>query len=130
MSGYSTYSRWKRIEEQAKLLGMQLGQPPGHWSPREHGDMVSLYPDGEALPIYNRTADLFTGTFGEVETWMRGWMQAQQYDAMLRMTDDKRRKKFEAAEVKRQADMRKREEQKLMLAKLRATDAENRVAKK
>ena len=130
MSGYSTYTRYQRIEAQAKLLGFRLGSPRGGWSRKEDGDMVSVYPDGEALPIYSRDADIFTGTFGQLEVWMRGWMQAQQYDAMLRMTDDKRRQKFEAAEVARQAEQRKREEQKQMLAVLRASDAENASKKK
>ena len=132
MSGYSTYTRYQRIEAQAKLLGFKLGMPNsrGGWSSQEDGDMVSVYPDGEALPIYSRDADLFTGTFGQLEVWMRGWMQAQQYDAMLRMTDDKRRKKFEDAEVARQAEQRKREEQKKLLAVLRASDAENASKKK
>ena len=130
MSGYSTYTRWQRIEESAKLLGFRLGSPRHGWSSVEDGDMVSVYPDGEALPIYSRDADIFTGTFGQLETWLRGWMQAQQYDAMLRMTDDKRRRKFEDAEVARQAERRKREEQKQMLAVLRASDAENSSKKK
>ena len=130
MSGYTTYTRYQRIEAQAKLLGFRLGSPRGGWSAQENGDMVSVYPDGEALPIYSRDADIFTGTFGQLEVWMRGWMQAQQYDAMLRMTDDKRRQKFEAAEVARQAEQRKREEQKKMLAVLRASDAENSSKKR
>ena len=130
MSGYTTYTRYQRIEAQAKLLGFRLGSPRGGWSSQENGDMVSVFPDGEALPIYSRDADIFTGTFGQLEVWMRGWMQAQQYDAMLRMTDDKRRKKFEDAEVARQAEQRKREEQKKLLAVLRASDAENASKKK
>lgn len=49
---------------------------------------------------------------------------------ILRMTDEKRRKKFEDAERARQAEQKKREEQKKLLAVLRATDAENKVSKK
>ena len=131
MSGYSTYTRWQRIEEQAKLLGFRLGNPKhGHWGGQEVSDQVTLYPDDKALPIYSRDADIFTGTFRDVEIFMMGWVRAQQYDAMIRMTDDKRRKKYEAAELARQVEQRKREEQKQMLAVLRATDAENRSKKK
>ena len=132
MSGYSTYTRWQRIEAQAKSLGFRLGQPRGSsWGMREDGfDLVTLYPDGQALPIYTRDADLFTGTFDQVEVWLRGWIQSRTYDAMLRMTDDKRRKKFEDAELARQAERKKREEQKKMLAVLRASDAENKGTKK
>ena len=130
MSGYTTYTRYQRIEAQAKLLGFRLGSPRNGWHSSEDGDMVSVYPDGEALPIYSRDADIFTGTFGQLEVWMRGWVQSQQYDAMLRMTDDKRRKKFEDQELARQAEQRKREEQKQMLAVLRAKDNENFQSKK
>ena len=132
MSGYTTYTRWQRIEEQARSLGFRLGMPKSHsgWSMNENGDMVTLYPDAEALPVYTRDADLYTGTFGQIETFLHGWARAQQYDHLLRMTDDKRRRKFEDAEVARQAERRRREEQKQMLAVLRASDQENRVAKK
>jgi hypothetical protein len=132
MSGYSTYTRWQRIEAQAQQLGFRLGMPNsrGGWSMQENGDMVSVYPDAEALPIYTRDAELFTGTFSQVETWMRGWLQAQQYDAMLRMTNDKRRQKFEDAERARQAEQKKRLEQQQMLAVLKASDAENSKKKK
>ena len=133
MSGYTTYQRWQRIEAQAKSLGFKLGNPKhGHWGggSQDGIDQVSLYPDDAALPIYSRDAEIWTGTFRDCEIFMSGWVKAQSYDQMLRMTDDKRRKKFEAAEVARQAERRKREEQKQMLSVLRASDAENSSKKK
>jgi len=134
MSGYSTYTRWQRIEAQAKLLGFRLGNPRHGswttWTMHEDGDMVTLYPDGEALPIYTRDADLFTGTFRDVEIFLGGWTKAQSYDMILRMTDEKRRRKFEDAERARQAEQKKREEQKQMMAVLRASDQENISKKK
>lgn len=124
MSGYTTYTRWQRIEEQAKLLGFRLGNP------RHNGhDLVSLYPADDALPIYSRDAEIWTGSFSEIEIFMSGWAKAQSYDQMLRMSDDKRRRKFEAAEIARQAERKKREDQKKMLAVLRATDQHNQVSK-
>ena len=132
MSGYTTYTRWQRIEAQAKNLGFRLGNPKhGHWNaPNEGTDQVTLYPDGVALPVYSRDADIYTGTFGQVETFLNGWARAQQYDHLLRLTDDKRRKKYEDRELARQAEQRKREEQKQMLAVLRAKDHENSQPKK
>ena len=131
MSGYSTYTRWQRIEAQAKLLGFRLGNPKhGTWGTVGDVDTVSLYPDGEALPIYSRDTELFTGTFRDVELFMAGWTRAQSYDMILRMTDEKRRKKYEDAERARQAEQKKREEQKQLLKVLRASDAENKVLKK
>lgn len=132
MSGYATYQRWQKIEEQALHLGFRLGGPSSRngWSRLEDGDMVSLYPADDALPVYSRDADIWTGSFREIEIFLNGWARAQQYDHLLRMTDDRRRKRYEAAEVARQAEQRKKEEQKQILQVLRATDAENRGKKK
>ena len=131
MSGFSTYKQWQAIEEQAKMLGFRLGSPRGSgWTMGEHSDLVALYPADESLPIYNREADLFTGTFGQVQSFLAGWIRSREYDRMLRMTDDKRRRKFEAAELARQAEQKKREEQKKLVAVLQATDAENSSKKK
>jgi hypothetical protein len=49
---------------------------------------------------------------------------------MLRMTDDKRRTRYEQRESERLADMRQREEQRRMLAVLKASDTENSSRKK
>ena len=130
MSGYDTYTRYQRIEAQAKSLGFRLGRPPHHYnySSTEHGDMVTLYPDDTALPIYRRDAELWSGTFNEIELFLTGWAKAQQYDAMLRMTDDKRRKQYEAKEVERQRIAREREEKRKMFAIL-ANKSEKQVDK-
>ncbi len=131
MSGYSTYTRFQRIEAQAKQLGFRLGNPKhGHWGGSGDTDQVALFPDEEALPIFSRDAEIFVGTFGQVETFLTGWVRAQQYDTILGTVDDKRRKKYEDRELARQAEQRKREEQKQMIAVLRASDAENSSKKK
>ena len=103
MSGYETYTRYQRIEAQAKLLGFRLGRSKtvGSWE-RTDTDTVTVYPDQDRLPIYSRDAEIFTGTFGQLEVFLQGWAKAQQYDMMLRMTDDKKRKKYEAKELERQ----------------------------
>ena len=95
MTGYSTYTRWQRIEAQAKMLGFRLANPKHGWRDSVNTDEVALYPDGDALPIFSRDADIYTGTFGQVETFLNGWVRAQQYDSMLRMSDEKKRKKYE-----------------------------------
>ena len=130
MSGYSTYTRWQRIEEQARSMGFRLANPKHGWGHRDEGDAVALYPDGEALPIFSRDAEIFAGTFGQVEIFLAGWVRAQQYDSILRLSDDKKRKKYEDRERARQAEQRKREEQKKMLAILKASDRENLNPKK
>jgi hypothetical protein len=132
MSGYSTYTRWQRIEAQAKQLGFCIGNPKhGHWSISDPGtDQVALYPNEEALPVFSRDAEIFAGTFGQVEVFLAGWARAQQYDMILRLSDDKKRKTYEDRERARQAEQRKREEQKKMLAILKASDRENLNPKK
>jgi hypothetical protein len=132
MTGYSTYTRWQRIEAQAKQLGFRMGSPKhGQWSVNESGvDQVALYPDDEALPVYTRDAEIFTGTFGQVEIFLAGWGQSRSYDMILRLSDDKKRKKYEDKERARQAEQKKREEQKKMLAILKASDRENLTPKK
>ena len=129
MSGYTTYQRWQRIEEQAMIAGFRLGKPSHGWNEPNY-DVVSLYPADDALPVYSRDAELFTGTFSDVEIFVNGWARAQQYDHLLRMTDDRRRSKFEDAERARQAERRKKEEQAELIRVLKATDAENQGTKK
>ena len=131
MSGYTTYQRWQRIEEQARIAGFRLGNPKhGAWGGTGDTDMVSLYPSDKDLPVFSRDAEIFTGTFRDVEIFINGRARAQQYDHLLRMTDDKRRAKFEDAERARQAERKKKEEQEEMLRVLKATDAENQGKKK
>jgi hypothetical protein len=133
MSGYSTYTRWQRIEQQAKWLGFRLANPKhGHWGggSDDGTDRVALYPDGEALPVYTRDAEIFVGTFGQVDTFLAGWARAQQYDSILRMSNGDKRKKYEDKERARQAEQKKREEQKKILAVLKASDRENLSPKK
>lgn len=131
MSGYNTYTRWQRIEEHAKSIGFRLGRPKmSAWSDSGSHDTVSVFPADDAMPIWTRDAELYTGTFRDVEIWLAGWIRAQEYDRMLRLSDPEKRKKYEDRERARQAEQRKREEQKEMLRVLRATDAENSNKKK
>ena len=128
MSGYNTYTRFQRIEAQAKSLGFCLGRPPHNYSSTDYGDMVTLYPDDTALPIYSRDAEILTSTFDGIELFLTGWAKAQQYDALLRMTPYKRRERYEAKEVERQRIAREREEKRKMFAIL-ANKSEKQVDK-
>lgn len=131
MSGYATYQRLQRIEAQARQLGFRLANPRhGNWGGTGDSDQVALYPDEEALPIFSRDAEIFTGTFRDCEIFMTGWVRAQSYDQMIRLSDDKKRKKAEDAELARQAEQRKKVEQAEMIRVLKAPDAENQDKKK
>lgn len=116
MAGYSEYIRFQRIEEQAKLLGFRLAHSKsGSWGTNDYRGLVGLYPlDEKALPVYNRDAELFCGSFDQLESFLLGWAKAQQYDYFLKSCDNKRRKKFEQAERKRQEDARIKAEQQAM----------------
>lgn len=117
MSGYQTYLRLQRIEEQAQLLGFRLGNPKhGNWGGSGDSDMVSLYPAEETLPVYSRDAEIFTGSFRDCEIFMTGWVKAQSYDMMLRMTDDKKRKRYEDKERERQLFMKEKLEKQKVFA--------------
>lgn len=121
MSGYTTYCQWKRIEDFADKLGFRIGNPKsGAWGRDSDNqyDVVAIFPKDDALPIYNREAELFCGTFAQLNIFLMGWEKAQSYDAFLRMTDDKKRKKYEDKERERQRIERERLEKRKMFAAL------------
>lgn len=119
MTGYTTYTRFQRIEAQARQLGFRLGNPKhGNWGGPGDTDMVALYAGDDTLPVYSRDAEIFCGTFGHVEVFLNGWVRAQQYDAMLRMTDEKKRKKYEDKERERQRLEKERLEKRRVFAAL------------
>lgn len=119
MSGYETYRRFQRIEDQAKVLGFRIGNPKHGGFGRDNYDAVGVFPgEGDSLPVFSRDAELFVGTFREVEVWLSGWARAQQYDMLLRISDEKRRKKAEAKELERQRLEKERIEKRKMFAAL------------
>ena len=129
MSGYHTILRMRRLEEEVAKLGFMFAYPNHRFGDEQ--DMVALKPrDADAVPIYSRDAEIFCGTLEQLEVWLRGVQWARDYDMLLRVSDENRRKKFEDAERARQAEQRKREDQKKMLAVLRASDQENLNPKK
>ena len=92
MSGYRDMLRIQRIEKEANLLGFRLGNPKNGDYHREWGDLVSAYPKDDCFPMYSRDAELFCGTFSQLENFLMGWEKAQQYDMLLRLSDEKKRK--------------------------------------
>ena len=126
MSGYSTYTRYQRIESQAKQLGFRLGNSKYGNYRQEFGDIVALFPDEDHLPVYSRDAEIYAGTFSEVEVWLNGWTKAQEYDMLLRLSDEKKRKQAEDKERERQRKEEERIEKRKMFAIL-ADKTENEV---
>lgn len=95
MTGYNDIIRLRRIEKELDELGFVLCEPKHGWN---SGDMnyVSIKPkDKNALPIYSRDAELFTGTLEQLNLWLRGVEWARQYDMMLKLSDEKKRERKE-----------------------------------
>jgi len=83
MAGYSLLVKIRRLEEECDKLGFMLCYSK-HGYQRDYGDVVALKPkDHDSLPIYARDAELFCGTFEELEVWLRGVQWARDYDNML-----------------------------------------------
>lgn len=83
MAGYNLLIKIRRLEEECDKLGFMLCHSK-HGHHREYGDVVALKPkDQTSLPIYSRDAELFCGTFDDLEVWLRGLQWARDYDRML-----------------------------------------------
>lgn len=129
MSGYHSILALRRLEEQVEKLGFMFCYPKHRYG--DEVDMVALKPkDADAVPIYSRDAEVFTGTLEQLTVWIRGVEWAREYDYMLRLSDEKKREKHETKERERQALMRKKAEQAQMFKVLSAKDHENLNPKK
>lgn len=100
--GWSEIDRIRRVEENANALGFAFA-PSKYRSPSEN--RISLIPLAESWPIYTRDAVLFSGNLNEIESWLFGIQHARTYDALLRLSFDKKRRQAEIREVARIAKM-------------------------
>lgn len=83
MAGYGLLVKIRRLEEECDKLGFVFCHSK-YGSYRGHEEVVALKPkDQDSLPIYARDAELFCGTFDELEVWLRGVQWARDYDNML-----------------------------------------------
>jgi hypothetical protein len=93
MAGWNTIRQIRTLEAQADKLGMQFA---AYKYDNNYGDNVALIPkDNDALPIYTRDAQLFSGTLDGAEYFMQGVEWARDYDRMVidRKMDEKRERK-------------------------------------
>lgn len=110
MAGWNTIRHIRRLEQQADKLGMQFA---AYKYDNEFGANVALIPkDNDALPIYARDAQLFSGTLEGAESWMRGVEWARDYDRMLvdKKLDEKRERKEQDERNKQLVKILKNEE--------------------
>ena len=102
MAGYQTIQILRRLETEVNNLGFMFSNPKNGWS-NDISDRVALKPkDADALPFYSRDAEIFCGTLEELQVWLRGVTWAREYDAMLRLSNSKKRERKEQDERNRQ----------------------------
>lgn len=101
MAGWNTIERVRRLEEQIDKLGFKFAKSKHtDWS-EDHGALSLKPKDHDALPIYNRDAELFVGSLERLEDWINGVRWAREYDRMLKISDDDKRAKAEQKEKNR-----------------------------
>lgn len=103
MSGYNAVLSLRRLEAEVDKLGFMLCAPKSGWGSDDYDDRVAIKPkDADSLPIYSRDAELFTGSLEQLRVWVQGVQWARQYDMMLKLSDEKKRKTKEDHERGRQ----------------------------
>lgn len=106
MSGWETIKALRKLEERVDALGLEIVDAADSYgskfSRETYGDRVALQPKGDSMPHYSRDAHVWTGTLEELQHWLNGIDWAWQYDAMLKISDHKKRNKAESDERNRQ----------------------------
>ena len=103
MAGYRHILEIEELKAKCDELGFRMGYNQ-HGYAKDPGDIVALFPnDRDALPIYSRDAQLFTGTIEELKIWLYGIEWARKYD---RMTIGK---EVDARRARKEQDWRNKE---------------------
>jgi len=102
MAGWNTIERVRRLEQEIDKLGFKFAKSKhSEWN-NDHGSLCLKPKDPDALPIYNRDAELYVGSVEALDTWLMGVRWAREYDMMLKLSDDKKRAAAEQKERNRQ----------------------------
>jgi hypothetical protein len=84
MAGYRHILEIEELKAKCDELGFRMGYSEHGIYNKEYGDVVALFPkDRDALPIYSRDAQLFTGTIESLKTWLDGIEWARKYDSLI-----------------------------------------------
>ena len=106
MSGWETIKALKLLEERVDALGLAITNPGdflgNSYNNSNYGDRVALRPKDDCVPHYSRDAIVWLGSLEELQHWLNGVEWGWQYDAMLKISDHKKRNKAEANERSRQ----------------------------
>jgi len=101
MAGWNTIERIRRIEEAVDKLGFKFSKSKHSDWTDDHGALSLVPKDSDSLPIYSRDAELFVGSLERLEDWLAGVRWAREYDMMLKLSDEKKRKRKEQDERNR-----------------------------
>ena len=94
MTGFNQITRIRKFEHDIEQLGFRMSRPK-HGGFRDEDVIALLAKDEDSLPIYSRDSELFVGTMEQAEEWIRGIHWARQYDALLKLSDGKKRARKE-----------------------------------
>lgn len=98
--GWTDVRYMKRIEDKANQLGFIFAS--GRYSYESTASTIVLKPKDDCYPHYDRDAEIFYGSVEEIDRWLCGLEWARDYDAMLRLSDNKKRQEREQVERNKQ----------------------------
>lgn len=81
--------RIKRVEAKANALGFEFKSGDSTWI--DGGNAIYIKPKDDLLPMYSREATFFMGTVESIESWLDGIEWARHYDALLKVSNEKKR---------------------------------------
>lgn len=93
VAGWQLLKSFRDVENRANKIGLKFA--PSKYSGMEF-DTIALIPLNEHLPIYNREAEVFTGTLQDIDKWLRGVEWAHNYDDLMKVSNDQKRKQAES----------------------------------
>jgi hypothetical protein len=102
MAGYQLILALRDLEKQCDELGLMMCYPKHRYDQGDSDEVAVKPKDADSLPIYARDAELFVGSLYHLRVWIRGIKWARQYDEMLKLTNDDKRKRKEQDERNRQ----------------------------
>ena len=93
VAGWQLLQSFRNVEVRANKIGLKFG--PSKYSGVEW-DTIALLPADELLPIYNREAEIFSGSLHDIDKWLRGVEWAHNYDDLMKVSNDQKRKQAES----------------------------------
>jgi hypothetical protein len=93
VAGWQLLKNFRDIEARANKIGLKFG--PSKYSGMEF-DTIALVPFDDHLPIYNREAEIFTGSLQDIDKWLQGATWARNYDDLMKVSNDEKRKTAES----------------------------------